>query len=287
MTKYEVIPVEIRKDYLRRLKTPYEKKGQSKQFFDQFEKASGQEIKDGKFWRIISSSRLCFDLYSWMAEDDSYVDVEVEKQLTGLNAGGSPPNMDVFYETSSDIFFIESKYTELVSGKFTIPEAYWVETDAYHNTKGKITEKPILERYRGRSDVKDKFVSFIDYVRKLEENRKGATWFDSKQEICHLLGIVFYLLDNKPKKSVHFLNVAANYSHNDLAVVFCIRAEEMINQILIANSISTPFDYQLRSVKDFFGSFLLLDRKGYNTSKTVRELISDPQLYDLSKHPIL
>ena len=95
------------------------------------------------------------------------------------------------------------------------------------------------------------------------------------------------MLDNKPKKSVHFLNVAANYSHNDLAVVFCIRAEEMINQILIANSISTPFDYQLRSVKDFFGSFLLLDRKGYNTSKTVRELISDPQLYDLSKHPIL
>lgn len=287
MTKYEVIPEEIQKDYLRRLNTPYEKKGLSKKFFDQFEKASGQEIKDGKFWRIISSSRLCFDLYSWMADDDSYVDVEVEKQLTGLNAGGSPPNMDVFFETASDIFFIESKYTELVRGKFKIPEAYWVETDAYHNTKGELTEKPILERYRGRRDVKEKFVSFIEYVRKIEENRKGPTWFDSKQEICHFLGIVFYLLENKPQKSVHFLNVAANFSCNDVAVAFCIRAEEMIQQILIANSISTPFDYQLCSIKDFFGSFLLLDRKGYKTSKTVRELISDPGLYDISKNPIL
>ncbi len=287
MTKYEVIPEIVQKDYLRRLKTPYEKKGLRKQFFDQFEKASGQEIKDGKFWRIISSSRLCFDLYSWMADDDNYVDFEVEKQLTGLNAGGSPPNMDVYYETASDIFFIESKYTELVRGKFKIPEAYWVETDAYHNTKGELTEKPILERYRGRSDVKDKFVSFIKNVRILEESRKGATWFDSKQEICHLLGIVFYMLENKPQKYVHFLNVAANYSHNELAVVFCIRAEEMIQQILIANSISAPFDYQLCSVKDFFERFQLLDRKGYQTSKTVRELISDSELYDLSNHPVL
>lgn len=287
MTKYEVIPEEVQKDYLRRLKATYEKKGLRKRFFDQFEKASGQEIKDGKFWRIISSSRLCFDLYSWMADDDNYVDIEVEKQLTGLNAGGSPPNMDVFYETASDIFFIESKYTELVSGKFSIPEAYWVETDAYHTTEGKLIEKPILERYRGRRDVKDWFVSFIEYVRKLEKNRKGSTWFDSKQEICHLLGITFYLLESKPQKSVHFLNVAANYSYNDLAVSFCIRAEEMIQQILRANSISTDFDYQLCSVKDFFESFLKLDKKGYKTSKTVRELISNPELYDLSNHPIL
>ncbi len=287
MSKHEVIPEEVQKDYLRRLKTPYEKKGLSKSFFDQFDKASGQEIKDGKFWRIKSSSRLCFDLYSWMADDDNYVDIEVEKQLTGLNAGGSPPNMDVFYETASDIFFIESKYTELVSGKFSIPEAYWVETDAYHTTEGKLTEKPILERYRGRRDVKDWFVPFIEYVRKLEENRKGSTWFDSKQEICHLLGITFYLLESKPQKSVHFLNVAANYSYNDLAVSFCIRAEEMIQQILRANSISTDFDYQLCGVKDFFESFLQLDKKGYKTSKTVRELISNPDLYDLSNNPVL
>lgn len=287
MTTKEVISEIQKEDYLRRLNAPYVKKGLIKNFLDQFNRGSGQEIKDGKFWRTISSSRLCFDLYSWMADDESYVDFEVEKQLTGLNAGGSPPNMDVFYETASDIYFIESKYTEIVSGKFKIPEAYWVESDAYHNTKGELTEKPILERYRDRSDVKDKFVSFIEYVRKLEESRKGATWFDSKQEICHLLGIAFYLLENKPQKSVHFLNVAANYSHNELADVFCIRAEEMIQQILRANSITTDFDYQLCSVEDFFGSFLLLDKKAYKTSKTVRELISNPELYDLSNHPVL
>lgn len=255
MSKREIIPVVIKNDYLQRLKTPYQKKGINKRFYDQFNNARGQEIKDGKIWSIRSSSRLCFDLYSCMADDYGYEDIEVEKQLTGLNGGGSPPNIDVFFETSSEIFFIESKYTELISGRFTIPEAYWVESNVYRNTKGKLTEKPILERYRGHADIKDKFVSFIDYVKKLEENRKGSTWFDSKQEICHLLGIIFYILENKPQKRVHFLNVAANYSSNSLADDFRPEAEEMIKAILNANSISTYFDYQICSIKDYLAVF--------------------------------
>lgn len=287
MTKNEVITDEQKKDYFRRLNSPYEKKGDSKRFYDQFNNARGQEIKNGKIWRVLSSSRLCFDLYSWMADDDGYEDIELEKQLTGLNAGGSPPNMDVFFETSSEIFFIENKYTELISGRFTIPEAYWAETDIYHTTKGKLTKKPVIERYRGLVDVKDKFVSFIEYVRKLEESRKGATWFDAKQEICHLSGIVFYLIENKTKKRIRFFNVAANYSDNPLAEVFRSEAEVMVKGILNDNSITTSFDYQLCSVEDFFNSFMLWGKKGYKTNKTIRELVSDPNLYDLSKHPIL
>ena len=287
MTKLKVISEELQKDYLRRLSTTYIKKLDSKNFFNQYKGASGQEIKNRKFWRIISSSRLCFDLYSWMAEDNNYVDVELEKKLTGLNAGGSPPNMDAFFETTSDIYFIESKYTELVSGKFKIPEAYWVESDDYHTTTGKTTKKPILDRYRGHKDIKDMFVSLIKHAKHLDEKREGATWFDAKQEICHLLGIAFYLLENKPNKRVHFLNVAANYKNDELANDFCVKAKYMMEEILRGNSISTQFDYKLCSVKEFMESFGILDKQGYKTDKTVRELISDPVLYDISKHPIL
>lgn len=188
--------------------------------------------------------------------------------------------MDVFFETSSEIFFIESKYTEEVSGRFPIPEAYWVETDEYHTTKGKLTKKPILARYRGHSDVKDAFVSFIKYVKKLESQRIGSTWFDSKQEICHLLGIVFYILENKPKKTVHFFNVAANYAYDPFEVPFSIKGEDMVMTILKNNNISTNFDYQLCGVRDFFESFMLMDKKGYQTERTIRELISDKTLYN-------
>lgn len=276
--KKVVIPEAIQQDYLRRLKTPYLKKGKEKSFFEQYQHGSGQEIKDGKFWRTISSSRLCFDLYSWMAEDNIYIDIEFEKKLVGLNGGGSPPNMDAFFETSSEIFFIESKYTEEVSGQFSIPQAYWVETDEYYTTKGKLTNKPILTRYRGHADVKDAFVSFINYVKELESQRIGSTWFDSKQEICHLLGIVYYILENKPKKAVHFLNVAANHIDDKISDQFCRKGKDMVLAILKNNNISTDFDYQSCSVRKYFGK--LLDQKGYKTERTIMELIEDKTLYE-------
>ena len=276
--KKVVIPEAIQQDYLRRLKTPYLKKGKEKSFFEQYQHGSGQEIKDGKFWRTISSSRLCFDLYSWMAEDSIYIDIEFEKKLVGLNGGGSPPNMDAFFETSSEIFFIESKYTEEVSGQFSIPQAYWVETDEYYTTKGKLTNKPILTRYRGHADVKDAFVSFINYVKELESQWIGSTWFDSKQEICHLLGIVYYILENKPKKAVHFLNVAANHIDDKISDQFCRKGKDMVLAILKNNNISTDFDYQSCSVRKYFGK--LLDKKGYKTERTIMELIEDKTLYE-------
>lgn len=276
--KKVVIPEAIQQDYLRRLKTPYLKKGKEKSFFEQYQHGSGQEIKDGKFWRTISSSRLCFDLYSWMAEDNIYIDIEFEKKLVGLNGGGSPPNMDAFFETSSEIFFIESKYTEEVSGQFSIPQAYWVETDEYYTAKGKLTNKPILTRYRGHADVKDAFVSFINYVKELESQRIGSTWFDSKQEICHLLGIVYYILENKPKKAVHFLNVAANHIDDKISDQFCRKGKDMVLAILKNNNISTDFDYQSCSVRKYFGK--LLDKKGYKTERTIMELIEDKTLYE-------
>ena len=276
--KKVVLPEAIQQDYLRRLKTPYLKKGKEKSFFEQYQHGSGQEIKDGKFWRTISSSRLCFDLYSWMAEDNIYIDIEFEKKLVGLNGGGSPPNMDAFFETSSGIFFIESKYTEEVSGQFSIPQAYWVETDEYYTTKGKLTNKPILTRYRGHADVKDAFVSFINYVKELESQRIGSTWFDSKQEICHLLGIVYYILENKPKKAVHFLNVAANHIDDKISDQFCRKGKDMVLAILKNNNISTDFDYQSCSVRKYFGK--LLDKKGYKTERTIMELIEDKTLYE-------
>ena len=257
---------EIRKDYLRRLFIPYRKGKELKSFVFQYLQGSGNELKE-KFWSNTSSSRLCFDLYSWMASDKRYLDIEFEKKLDSIKSGNRrvSPNMDVYYETEEGIYFIESKYTETANNslyKQNLPEAYWKEEEKYKNVKGKDVECKILDRYNGNVVVKDSFVEFINEIGQLALQETNTSWFDAKQETCHLLGIVFYGLHLKTNKPIHFFNVAANYKENDsFAESFCSKAEEMMNKILKEKSVS--FEYKLYSVREFFEENQYLDNKGY------------------------
>jgi exodeoxyribonuclease-5 len=72
-------PISIKEEYYNRLSKPYAKRGVKKLFIDQFMSGSGNELKE-KFWSPRSSARLCFDLYSWMGEDEGFDDVE---RITG------------------------------------------------------------------------------------------------------------------------------------------------------------------------------------------------------------
>ena len=285
-----ILSVPLREEYYKRLSTPYTKGGKEFIFLEQFNAGSGNELSK-KFWRTISSSRLCFDLYSWMGADDNYDALEFEKRIPGIISGGRQisPNMDVYFEMGQDIFFIESKYTETVVNKNykkDLPEAYWNTNETYRSVNGKTVPFPIIKRYHGYEDVKDAFISFIDEVDSVAAQEEGPSWFDAKQETCHLLGITIYAIKNHPRKSIHFLNVAANESFSMFSAFFNYKAEEMVSNILKNHGVSASFDYQLCSVDDFFGSFRLFDRQGYQSKYTIRQLITNPELYDIENHPI-
>lgn len=105
--------------------------------------------------------------------------------------------------------------------------------------------------------------------------RGAVSWFDAKQETCHLLGIVNYMLDPKwlvGKKVVNFYNVVANFEQDDFADYFRSRAEEMVRNILMTRNLSIKFNYGLYSIKYFFEKHRWLDRKAYATDLKVRDL---------------
>lgn len=270
---------EKRIDYLRRLCTPYKKNDKVECFIMQYLLGSGNELKE-KFWSPQSSSRLCFDLYSWMASDPDFKVIQFEKRIPGIKSGGRQiyPNMDVYFETSDGVFFIESKYTVTVINKGykkDLPEAYWKTDNVYKSVSGKIVRYPIIERYHKFEGVKKEFISFMEEIDKKASKEDEKCWFDAKQETCHLLGIVLYALENKPSKPIHFLNVAANYSKSLFAEEFRTCGEKMVRRILAEYSINTSFDYQLCSVMSYLGRMLWLDKKGYAAEQSVQELLSD------------
>ena len=99
------------KSYINRLTIVYK---EDKMFIEQYLQGSGNELHE-HFWSSNSSSRLAFDLYSWMAVEPITIDFQFEKQLPGVvckkSGPSGVPNMDVYFETKDDIVFIENKYT--------------------------------------------------------------------------------------------------------------------------------------------------------------------------------
>lgn len=272
--------ISLKEEYYNRLSKPYTKRGVKKLFIDQFMSGSGNELKE-KFWSPRSSARLCFDLYSWMGEDDGFHDVEFEYKLCCLISGGRRvyANMDVYYAVGNEVTFIESKYTETADNRnYTndLPEAYWKTSREYKSASGKVVRQEILERYSKQRDVMDQFLSFINDISERAKQSGAASWFDAKQETCHLLGIVNYMLDPQwveGKKVVNFYNVVANYKQDDFAEYFKSRAVEMVVNILKTRNLSIQFNYGLYSIKDFFEKHGWLDKKAYATDLTVRDLL--------------
>jgi len=91
-----------------KLMDKYEKKGLPSYFLFQYLNGAGNELGT-KFWQPHSSSRMAFDLYSWLKTNDDALDFCFEKQLDGMKSGGMGPNMDVFIETKDEVIFIEKK----------------------------------------------------------------------------------------------------------------------------------------------------------------------------------
>lgn len=178
----------LKKKYMPQLIKGYEKGGLVKFFLDQYAQGGGQELNQ-KFWSSKSSSRLAFDLYSWMADSsvNSVKDFEFEFRLPGLASGGSGANMDVYVETEKEAIFIESKFSEKAKQNWlkTLSEAY-TKTGIY-GSKG----KSLNERYYNKCISK----YIVDFIKEISSCDVGKSdWFDPKQEICHTIGIFLMLL---------------------------------------------------------------------------------------------
>lgn len=269
--------------YYKRLTEPYGEK-KDKVFIDQYLQGSGNELKE-KFWSPNSSSRLAFDLYSWIALDPLAMDFQFEKKLPGVicskRGPAGAPNMDVFIETEHDIIFIESKYTEKAKCfkngclKYInngddpeLSKAYW--------DKKEYGGLDLTKRFYNEENIAKCFSEFCDTINKsLGDKKYEWKWFDAKQETCHLFGIIFYLLGaakyggkyecnpKKINKKVHLCNIICekekmnieNLSHKSFPYSFAKKAEDLVKECV--KDINFTFEIMtvqnLLNSHDFFG----------------------------------
>ena len=273
--------VNKKKEYYERLTLPYiDKEGNEKIFIDQYLQGSGCEL-ESKFWSINSSSRMAFDLYSWIVNEPSIMDFQFEKKLPGVicsNRGvAGRPNMDVYFETNTHRIFIESKYTESATMAYkkgenpNLSKAYWDINDY-----GGLS---IKERFYGKSDIAKEFSDFCTNIQEeIDKFPKNKwKWFEAKQETCHLFGIIFYLLGatkNEERgyycdpnnrhldKNVCLYNVIWKFNgeefdvdyDNSLPGIFEKKAKDLVNTC-IESSINTciessiQFDFKILEVQ--------------------------------------
>lgn len=297
----------LQEKYLNALEKIYEKGGQQKCFKTQFEKGKGKEL-NRKFWTPISSSRLAFELYSWIANFSQCKDIEFEFKLPGIISGKKEcsPYMDVYVRTEKEIWFIESKFTEEVKAdslSLSLPQAYYKqltqtgeedfvssfnEDTYYKTTTGKLAKKSmsIKNRFRGQEKVAKYFIPFVNDMMIAESlhNNNDNKWFDAKQETCHLFGIIMYIIKNIEElqndgiDKVHLQNIYfckhQEYSiHNSFTATFLSEAEKMVANILD--------EYNIRNIKFEFGTSTVQDllkkygkEQSYaNVEKTVKQSI--------------
>lgn len=297
----------LKEKYLNALEKAYEKEGQQKCFKTQFEKGKGKEL-NSKFWSPISSSRLAFELYSWIANFSQCKDIEFEFKLPGIISGKneSSPYMDVFIKTEKELWFIESKFTEEVKDdclSSLLPQAYYKqltqtgeedlvssfnEDTYYKTTTGKLAKKSmsIKNRFRGQDKVAKYFIPFVNDMMTAESlhNNNDNKWFDAKQETCHLFGIIMYIIENIEKlqkygidkihlQNIYFCKYQEDSIHNSFTETFLSEAEKMVANILD--------EYNIRNIKFEFGTSTVQDllkkygkEQSYaNVEKTIEQSI--------------
>ena len=130
----EQISIEEKTMYYQRLTKPYNKNGM--RFIDDYMDGSGKELIE-KFWSIISSSRLAFDLYSWIVEEENIIcEMYFEKKLPGviLNHRESlgVPNMDVFIKTIRYYFHRKQIHRESNKGLYKWEKTTFVKSILGH-----------------------------------------------------------------------------------------------------------------------------------------------------------
>ena len=227
---------ERRKSYLKRLFTPYRKGGKIHLFVMQFLGGDGNELKK-KFWSKRSSSRMAFELYSGLKDNDDIKELFFEYPLPGLASGGKGPNMDVYIETENDIIFIESKFKEKANLKY-IKEGYL--SKAYYS------EEPYGERGMGLDErfYGNKWANrFARFCRDWEDIRNSNSWgeeyewFEPKQETCHLSGILLFLFDTDNAerikgKGIHLYNIYWKLGEKDGTPEMSQQFEDLANSFL-------------------------------------------------------
>lgn len=270
----------LKLDYFERLISDNHSKSH---FIEQFLKGSGHELKE-KFWSNASSSRLCFDLYSWLCNEPKVKNFQFEKQLPGVLTGrkSGRPNMDVYFEYENDIIFIESKYTETDSWKykkdkeddgFHLSEAYWGTDDKGY----KSCKKNIGQRFYDNPKIAEKFSEFCEEIQGLIDNKKQNQdeyskyrWFDPKQETCHLFGIIFYVIQKRlENKRIHLCNNIWRCEDSkdsftmDDSIVGCFKnkAEKMLNDIV--NKQNCTFTFEVNTIQDILSKGFM----GFNFSE--------------------
>ena len=100
----------------------------------------------------------------------------------------------------------------------------------------------IGERFYDNPQIAESFRVFCEDIQKeinqrKEKEQKYFSWFDPKQETCHLFGIIFYVINNKIKnKNIFLCNNVYEIKNSDcfkiegsIVEVFKKKAEKISN----------------------------------------------------------
>ena len=292
-TRYQQIE-ELRKnkvnkdEYLDRLKTKYEKRGIKKTFEEQYLKAEGHEL-DSKFFSPISSSRLCFELFSWMAFDGNIEDIEFEYFLPGLKSSHGyavpQPNMDVYYE-NEDINFVESKFTEQsYNKKEDISKKYYDYYLDGNNNIGKKVLEVCNNRFDGNLIFAKHFIKLVNEILEYGEEHKllnKKDWFDLKQEITHIFGIGQYIYKYRPNKNIKFTNLVYLFDNgvSILAKHFRALAVNMMNNYINELGLNILFFYDFKYMQDYVHE-LILNRRAFASNKKIKDILKEYKLLEV------
>ena len=277
-----------KEEYLERLRTKYIKRGIEKTFEEQYLKAEGHEL-DGKFFSPISSSRLCFELFSWMAFDGNIEDIEFEYFLPGLKSvhgyAVPQPNMDVYYE-NEDINFVESKFTEQsYNKKEAISKKYYdYYLDGKNNVGNFLTEIAMI-RFDGNILFAKYFSKLVNEILEYGEDHKllnKKDWFDLKQEITHIFGIGQYIYKFRPTKNIKFTNLVYLFDNGTslLAQYFRVLAVKMMNKYINELELPILFFYDFKYMQDYVQE-LILNRRAFASNKKIKEIFKEYKLLEV------
>ncbi|MBR4260981.1 MAG: hypothetical protein IKQ33_03400 [Clostridia bacterium] len=276
-----------KEEYLNRLKSIYTKRGIEKTFEDQYLNGEGHEL-DSKFFSPISSSRLCFELFSWMANDENIIDIEFEYYLPGLKSMSghtiSQPNMDVYYE-NEDINFVESKFTEQSYNKQDeLSKKYYDYYLEENNTNKSLSDIAAI-RFYGNHIFAKYFIEFVnDIFAYCEENDlfNKKDWFDLKQEITHIFGIGQYIYIKRPTKNINFTNLVYLFDDftSKLAKQFKVLVVQMMNNYINELGLKILFFYNFESMQDYVRK-IDINKNAFGTNRKIKDILKEYKLLEI------
>lgn len=285
------IPDSEKLDLYRRLCIPYYKLKKKKRFITQFLDGVGNELSREKFFECTSSSRLCFELFSWLASYDCVQDIELEYHLPPLKSKTDykvkGANMDVFCVQNKNIFFIESKFLEDTKNTVNaISKSYYLESNRGNGTKAAFNKEALLDRYWNNYNLALTFPDFvfemIDYTSKNDFGRTNDC-FDLKQMITHMYGICQFIYRNKQKLNgrcvyFYFMRYNMDKGTSDIAAYFKKRTNEMMDDYIRTLGVDMTFVLDYIYTQDYVKT-IPSDIKSYGLNTSIFDTLNKYKLY--------